>query len=182
VKPSASVGQFDKAATTGQPARGAATGAVTSAGFANAGPANNASRPAAVVSDAGFGGGAAGARAPSAATEVKTSGFDAAPAQTQKAAPPAERAARVTAVEILSKPTPAYTDEARRLKIEGDVVLEVEFSAAGGLRVIRTVKGLGHGLDEAAVAAAQQIRFKPALSEGRAVDYRTTIHIVFRLA
>lgn len=88
----------------------------------------------------------------------------------------------VVPVQILSKPTPAYTSEARRLKVEGEVVLEVEFCASGSVRILRVVRSLGHGLDESAKAAAQQIRFRPATSEGRPVDYRTTVQIVFRLA
>ena len=55
-------------------------------------------------------------------------------------------------VEILFKPTPAYTDEARALKLEGDVILEVEFSASQGILVLRVVRGLGHGLNEAAAS------------------------------
>lgn len=85
-------------------------------------------------------------------------------------------------LEILSKPTPAYTDEARTLKIEGDVVLDVNFAATGEVRVLRVVHGLGHGLDESATRAAQGMRFKPAQSAGHPVDFRTTVHIVFRLA
>jgi hypothetical protein len=50
------------------------------------------------------------------------------------------------------------------------------------VRVIGVTKGLGHGLDETAIRAAQQIRFKPALQQGRAVDYPATVHIVFQLA
>ena len=95
------------------------------------------------------------------------------------AAPPAPR---ITPVEVLSKPTPLYTEEARKLGIEGDVLLEVEFTCDGTVRVIRVVRGLGHGLDEAAVNAAQQIRFKPAQASGQAVDSRATVNIVFRLA
>src|SRR5581483_3746338 len=85
-------------------------------------------------------------------------------------------------VEILTKPTPTYTDEARALKIEGDVVLDVDFTAAGEVHVLGVVRGLGHGLDEAATRAALGMRFKPAQSAGRPVDFRTTVHIVFRLA
>lgn len=88
----------------------------------------------------------------------------------------------MTAVEVLFKPIPVYTDEARKLRIEGDVILEVEFLSSGTLRVIRVVRGLGYGLDEAATAAAQQIRFKPAQASGQAVDSRNTVSIVFRLA
>ncbi len=89
---------------------------------------------------------------------------------------------RLVPVEVLSKPTPTYTDEARKLKIEGEVILEVDFASTGSVRVLRVVRGLGHGLDEAAARAAEQIRFKPAQDAGRPVDFRTTVHIVFRLA
>ena len=66
--------------------------------------------------------------------------------------------------------------------VEGDVVLEVEFAATGDVRVLRVLRGLGHGLDESATRAAQGIKFKPAQSSGRPIDFRTTVHIVFRLA
>lgn len=84
--------------------------------------------------------------------------------------------------EIVFKPEPRYTDEAQALGIEGTVVLEVEFSASNVVRVLHTVRGLGHGLDEAAARAAEQIRFKPARRGGVAVDCRVTIRIDFRLA
>jgi TonB family protein len=47
---------------------------------------------------------------------------------------------------------------------------------------VRVVRGLGHGLDEAAIRAAQQIKFNPATSNGQAVDTTATIHVVFQLA
>ena len=83
---------------------------------------------------------------------------------------------------ILDKPRPVYTEEARRLAIEGEVLIEVVFSASGQVQVVRVVKGLGHGLDEAAMSAAQQIRFEPALQNGQRVDVPATVHIVFQLA
>ncbi len=85
-------------------------------------------------------------------------------------------------VEVLSKVKPIYTDEARRMRIEGEVVLEVTFVASGRLLVLRVVGGLGHGLDEAAIEAAEKIRFKPARRDGRPVDYTATLRVVFRLA
>jgi TonB family protein len=85
-------------------------------------------------------------------------------------------------VEIVSKEKPAYTDEARRMKVEGEVVLEVIFVATGQLRVVRVLESLGHGLDEAAVEAAEQILFKPAQRDGKAVDYTAVVRIVFQLA
>jgi TonB family protein len=48
--------------------------------------------------------------------------------------------------------------------------------------VNRVVRGLGHGLDEAAIAAANKMRFKPALRNGQAVDSTAVVHVVFQLA
>jgi TonB family protein len=84
-------------------------------------------------------------------------------------------------VEIISKPKPDYTSEARELKIDGEVRLEVLFTAGGQVHVIKVVQGLGHGLDEQAVRAAEQIKFKPALHEGQPVDSAAVVHIVFQL-
>jgi TonB family protein len=87
-----------------------------------------------------------------------------------------------TAVEITYKPNPVYTAEARNLKLEGEVLLEVEFAANGELHVNRVVRGLGHGLDEAALAAANKMRFKPASRNGQAMDSTAIVHVVFQMA
>ena len=87
-----------------------------------------------------------------------------------------------TPVEITFKPNPVYTQEARDMKLEGEVLLEVSFSAAGTLHVNKVVRGLGHGLDEAAIAAANKIRFKPALRYGQPVDSTAVVHVMFQLA
>ena len=87
-----------------------------------------------------------------------------------------------TSVEITFKPNPVYTDEARNLRLEGEVLLEVQFLATGQLHVNRVVRGLGHGLDEAAIAAANKMRFKAALRNGQAVDSTAIVHVVFQLA
>ena len=87
-----------------------------------------------------------------------------------------------TPVEITFKPNPVYTEEARSLRLEGEVLLEVNFSANGTLHVNRIVRGLGHGLDEAAIAAANKIRFKPALRAGQPVDSTAVVHVTFQMA
>jgi TonB family protein len=94
----------------------------------------------------------------------------------------ADTGAATTPVEITFKPNPVYTAEARSLKLEGEVLLEMSFGANGTLQVNRVVRGLGHGLDEAAIAAAQKIRFKPALRKGQPVDSTAIVHVVFQLA
>jgi TonB family protein len=85
-------------------------------------------------------------------------------------------------VEIVFKPKPVYTDEARKLQLEGEVLLEVRFGANGELHVNRVVRGLGHGLDEAAVSAANKIKFKPAQRNGSSVDSTAIVHVTFQLA
>jgi TonB family protein len=95
---------------------------------------------------------------------------------------PADSGPASTPVEITFKPNPVYTDDARSLKLEGEVLLEVNFTANGTLHVNRVVRGLGHGLDEAAIAAANKIRFKPALHAGQPVDSTAIVHVMFQMA
>lgn len=90
-------------------------------------------------------------------------------------------AAGNSSVAILYEPNPAYTNDARILKMEGDVVLEVVFLASGQLQVTRVVSGLGHGLDESAIQAAKQIRFRPAQRNGQPIDFPAHVRIEFRL-
>jgi TonB family protein len=115
---------------------------------------------------------------------VKESGFgeEAAATAPRKRAPERPASALDSEVEILSKPKPVYTDEARGLRLEGDVVLDVVFEASGVLRVLDVAQGLGHGLDEAAIDAARKIRFNPARRDGAPVDHQAKLRVVFRLA
>jgi TonB family protein len=133
------------------------------------------------VASAGFGNGIALGDGHSNNGTVQTAGFGAQeiahakPTQSNAGAP-------TTPIEIVSKPNPVYTDEARQLKLEGEVLLEVLFGANGQLHVNRVVRGLGHGLDEAAIAAANKIQFKPALRDGTPVDSTVVVHVNFQLA
>lgn len=137
-----------------------------------------------VVASAGFGSGVAIADTPNAHGIVRQAGFGNAdvPAQHTVSHAATTADANQTPAEILSKPTPVYTPEARAKKIEGEVLLEVVFEANGKIHVVRVVRGLGHGLDDAAVRAAEQIRFKPALRNGQPSDSTALIHIIFQLA
>src|SRR5437867_6044200 len=164
----ASLGSFDlptgPGAGNGTGGAHGAKGVVASSGFGNG---------VAVVGNGGGGGGAGRA--------VQKAGFEtevakAEPAKKKDLGPPQ------TGVEIVFKPKPQYTDEARKLKLEGEVLLRVLFTAGGEVRVLEVVKGLGHGLDESAEKAAQQIRFKPALRDGQPADSTATVHILFELA
>jgi TonB family protein len=137
-----------------------------------------------VVASTGFGGDVAKVDPRPARGQVQTTGFGDAdvPAPATVQSRPAEVAARLTPAEILSKPTPIYTEEARSKKIEGEVLLEVVLEASGKIRVLKVVRGLGHGLDDAAVRAAEQIRFKPAMRDGQPSDSTAVLHIIFQIA
>jgi TonB family protein len=133
------------------------------------------------VLSSGFGDGVATANSTRGGV-VQQSGFD-----SKGAGPEAPKASLIngppsTPVQIFSKPNPEYTEEGRRLKIDGEVRLEVLFSTSGQVHVVRVLQGLGHGLDEEAVKAAQQIRFKPASHQGQPVDSTAVVHIIFQLA
>ncbi len=142
-----------------------------------------APQAAASITTGGFGSAVASSHAAAnGADDVQTAGFDRrASAAVQPSAAVAPKAID-RPVEILFKPSPEYTDEARRVHVEGTVTLDLEFTAAGDVRVLRVVRGLGYGLDESAERAASRIRFKPAQSDGRAVDSRATVYITFRLS
>lgn len=88
----------------------------------------------------------------------------------------------MTNVTVTYKPPSVYTEEAKSLRIQGSVDLDVVFLATGRVQVVRVLHGLGHGLDEAAEQSAQGIRFKPAMQDGHAVDQHTVVHIVFQLS
>jgi len=157
----------------------------TGAGYGNG--TGGASGTRGVVASAGFGGGVA-VGDPHASTQrrvVQQAGFggnDVPAPPTVQSKPAAAAPAKIVPAEILSKPVPIYTEEARASKVEGEVLLEVVFEATGKIHVVRVVRGLGHGLDDAAVRAAEQIRFKPALRDGQPSDSTAVLHIIFQLA
>jgi protein TonB len=103
---------------------------------------------------------------------------------------PAERAAHPDAFTvsevtkravIIFKPEPGYTEEARRNNVNGTVRLRVILAASGEVTNISVVKGLPDGLSEVAVAAARQMRFRPAEKDGRAVSQWAMIEYNFNL-
>jgi TonB family protein len=126
---------------------------------------------------------AAGGR-PGATGTVVNAGFATATSapRSSSAVPRSPEVVSEKPVEVLSKPRPDYTDEARRMRVEGDVLLRVLFTSSGSARVLDVIRGLGYGLDENAIRAAEQIRFKPAQHGGQPVDSTVIVHIAFQLA
>ena len=76
---------------------------------------------------------------------------------------------------------PLYTDEARRLRIEGDVVLEIVVRRDGTVGTVRVKRSLGGGLDQRAIDAVRQWRFNPARRYGTPVDVAVEVAVEFKL-
>jgi periplasmic protein TonB len=144
----------------------------------------NSTRPARAVSSVGgFSDSAAASASRTSNATISRGGFgDVTIAANATAARKSDAPAASSPVEILSKPHPAYTAEARSLRLEGEVLLEIRFAASGDAHCMRVVRGLGHGLDETAIAAAREIRFRPARQNGAAIDSDAIVHIQFQLA
>jgi TonB family protein len=86
-----------------------------------------------------------------------------------------------TRPQILARPVPGYTEEARRAHVEGAVKLSVVLNANGMVSDIRVAQSLGYGLDEKAMEAARELRFVPAQKDGHAVSVRVFLEFKFTL-
>ena len=141
-----------------------------------------------VVASTGFGSGVATGNSSSGISgsrgAVRQGGFGDADvvAAAQPKTKSADPVVKTVPVEITFKPRPVYTDEGRQMKIEGEVLLDVVFTASGQIRILKVVRGLGHGLDESATRAAEKIQFKPAQKDGHPADFEAVLHIEFQLA
>lgn len=180
----AAVGSFAAAPGAGQGAGAARKGTVQGVAFGS-GVANGVAGGRDVrgtVASAGFSSGAVGGtgRLGGDGRVVQSSfGTNYGAAASPKAV---AQVAQATPIVVISKPRAAYTPEARQLKIEGDVTLQVKFTAEGQVQVLQVLNGLGHGLDEQAKVVAAGIRFKPATKDGHAIDEVTVIRVSFQLA
>jgi protein TonB len=101
------------------------------------------------------------------------------PAASAHAAGPSSLSA-ATPPKVTYKPNPVYSEEAKANHIEGNATVSVIFRANGTMEVIGLVRGLGHGLDEPALAAARGVKFQPALDAGgHPIDFPTNIIVHF---
>jgi TonB family protein len=81
----------------------------------------------------------------------------------------------------LSITKPAYTDDGRRHRVNGLIMLRVEYRADGTVGEVITLNSLGYGLDEAAITAARKTVFIPAVRNGVFVAFTTQMTMSFRL-
>ena len=87
----------------------------------------------------------------------------------------------VTAPVLVSKAEPGYSQEARTMKFQGTVVLRIVVGEDGVPESISVVRQLGSGLDERAVEAVRQWRFKPGTKDGVPVRVSAQVEVNFRL-
>lgn len=87
----------------------------------------------------------------------------------------------VSAPKLIYSVDPQFSDEARRAKYQGICVVSVIVDAQGNPQHIRVVRPLGMGLDEKAVEAVKQYRFKPAMYKGHPVPVEVDIEVNFRI-
>jgi TonB family protein len=180
----AAVGAFNAAPGLGQGAGAARQGSVKGTSFGS-GVANGVpgGKDRGAVASAGFNNGVVGGTgAPGNHGTVAMGSFGSPASGSGDAHVAKVQEPAATPLVVVAKPLPQYTPEAKQLKIEGDVTLEVRFTASGQVQVLRVMNGLGHGLDEQAKLAAERIRFKPATKNGEAVDQVSVIRISFQLA
>lgn len=82
---------------------------------------------------------------------------------------------------LVYAPDPEFSDEARRAKYQGVCVLELIVDAQGNPQHVHVIRPLGMGLDEKAMEAARQYKFKPAIYQGHAVAVIIEIEVNFRI-
>jgi TonB family protein len=87
----------------------------------------------------------------------------------------------VSAPRAIFSPDPEYSEEARKAKYQGTVVLWVVVGADGRPHDLRVTRSLGLGLDEKAMEAVRTWKFEPAKKDGQAVAVQVNIEVNFRL-
>jgi TonB family protein len=87
----------------------------------------------------------------------------------------------VKAPQVLTRVDPTYTDEARKERIAGIVILEALLGEDGAVRDVKVLKGLPFGLDQAAADAVRQWTFLPAMKDGKPVPVVFNLTVNFKL-
>ena len=82
---------------------------------------------------------------------------------------------------LLHKTDPDYSEAARKAKYQGTVIFSVDIDAGGLVTNIRTIRALGLGLDEKAIEAVSQWRFRPAMQDGKPVPVQVQVEVNFQL-
>ena len=87
----------------------------------------------------------------------------------------------VSAPEVIYAPEAEFSDEARRAKYQGECVVSLIVDAQGNPQRVQVVRHLGMGLDEKALEAVRQYKFKPAMLQGKPVAVEMDVVVDFRI-
>ncbi len=87
----------------------------------------------------------------------------------------------VSAPSVIFKVEPEYSEEARKAKFQGTVILFVVVDEHGNPRDLKVIRPLGLGLDQKAIEAVEKWKFNPGKKDGKAVPVQATIEVNFRL-
>lgn len=87
----------------------------------------------------------------------------------------------VSAPVPIFKPEPEYSEEARKAKFQGAVLLAIVILPDGSTTNIRVIRELGLGLDEKAIEAVRKWRFRPSMKDGKPVAVTANVEVNFRL-
>jgi len=87
----------------------------------------------------------------------------------------------VTAPQVIHSVEPEFTDQARRANYQGTVSIELVVDAQGNPQDLRIARHLGMGLDQKALDAVRQYKFRPAMYQGHPVAVQMVIDVDFRL-
>ena len=98
-------------------------------------------------------------------------GQDAAPKEKKWDVPP----------KVIFDVNPEFSEEASRKNISGDVLVGLHVGLDGVPTHVHVIRGVGHGLNEEAVKAVSQYRFKPAIKDGQPIECELTIEINFTI-
>jgi protein TonB len=88
---------------------------------------------------------------------------------------------RITPPQLIYKVEPEFSEEARKAKFSGVVILAIEVDATGHARALRVIQGPGLGLEQKAIDAVTQWRFRPGYQDGKPVVTGATVEVNFRL-
>jgi protein TonB len=87
----------------------------------------------------------------------------------------------VSAPVVIFRVEPQYSEEARKAKYQGTVIISAIVRKNGGLDVLKVVRGIGLGLDENAVEALKQWKFRPGMKNGVPVDVFLNVEVNYSL-
>jgi protein TonB len=87
----------------------------------------------------------------------------------------------VSAPVVLFAPEPEFSEEARKAKVAGNVLVYLQVDAQGRPQHVRVLRGIGLGLDEKAMEAVRQYKFKPAMENGHAVAVEMNVEVNFQI-